>query len=291
MGAEELPWRPLTIGELLDAAVATLRRRPVRLLLFATVLAAIEQVVLYPIRHGMFSTAHNYFSEFPDFFSERWWTLISVGMGTEATVIAMLGAVAAGPARELLLSGVPGRSAPAAPGRLRARPIGTTILSLIVGVIAFATFWAGVIGWAFWFMFTALVTPTLINDAMLGARASGKPAKRLSTIGAFGRALALVGRAGLRPGGARLLAYGAFALMRILLAWAGLFALGQYVRVPAAVEYAIWIIVNAIMYSYLASLDATAHLETRMRQEGLDMELGRAERLGTPIADALVVPR
>jgi hypothetical protein len=286
VGAEELPWRPLTIGELLDAAVATLRRRPIRLLLVATLLAATEQVALYPIRHGMFSPAHNYFSGFPDFFSERWWTLIAVGMGTEATVIAMLGAVAAGPARELLLSGVP-----VAPGRFKARPIGTTILSLIVGVIAFATFWAGVIGWVFWFMFTALVTPTLINDAMLGARASGKPAKRLSTIGAFGRALALVRRAGLRPGGARLLAYGAFALMRILLAWAGLFALGQYVRVPAAVEYAIWIIVNAIMYSYLASLDATAHLETRMRQEGLDMELGRAERLGTPIADALVVPR
>ncbi len=47
-----LPLRPLTLGELLDAAVALLRGRAKMLLAAGFVLALIEQAVLYNLRVG-----------------------------------------------------------------------------------------------------------------------------------------------------------------------------------------------------------------------------------------------
>jgi hypothetical protein len=286
VGTEELPWRPLTIGELLDAAIAVFQRRAVRVLAVAVVLAGLEQLALYPIRFGMFPDPHNYLANFPHGLDARWWTLVAFGSGTEAMVIGLLGAVTAGPARQLLLARSPG----ACP-RISLRPIATIVLSAVVGVGAFATFYAGFVPWVFWFMFTGLVTPALVNDARLGPRRPGGPVRKLSAPGAFGRSFALVGRAGLRPGAARLMAYVPLTLLRLLLAYGGVIALGEFVRVPPAVAYAIWIVVNATAYACMASVDATAHLETRMRLEGLDLELSRVLRIGAPVPDALVVPR
>ena len=45
-----IPLRPLTFGELLDAAVQLLRDQCPMLLIAAFVLAACEQAVLYPLR-------------------------------------------------------------------------------------------------------------------------------------------------------------------------------------------------------------------------------------------------
>jgi hypothetical protein len=286
MDAEELPWRPLTAGELLDTAIAVFRHQPARLLGVSVVLATLEQVALYPLRHGMFGNPHNYFTS-PDGFAitAAWWRLLAYGIGTEAVVLGLLGAVAAGPARQLLLARAPG----ACP-RMSLRPVGAILLSLVIGLVAFAAFWLAVVPWVFWFMFTGLVMPVLVTDARLGA-GPGRPARKLSVPGALFRSFGLVGRSGLRPGAIRLLAYGPFTVLRLLLGFGGTLALAEFVHVPPAASYAVWIVVNATVYACLAAVDATTHLETRMRLEGLDMELNRAVRGGIPIADALVVPR
>jgi hypothetical protein len=288
VAAEELPWRPLTVGELLDAAIGVFRRQAVRLLAVAVGLAAVEQLALYPIRRGMFPDIHDYFSgvAYGAFdLSARWWLLVAAGIGTEAAVITMLGAVAAGPARQLLFARTPG----ACP-RMSPRPIGTIVLGVGVGVLAFATFWAGVVPWLFCFMFTALAAPVLVADARLGRSGAARGPRRLSVPGALGRSLRLVRRSGLRPGGVRLLAYGSFTALRLLLALAGGAALDSLVRIPIAVSYALWIGVNATAYACVAAVDAAAHLEARMRLEGLDLELDRALRTGSALSDALVVP-
>jgi hypothetical protein len=59
----------------------------------------------------------------------------------------------------------------------------------------------------------------------------------------------------------------------------------------AVVGYTVWIAVNAAAYASIASLDATVHLETRMRLEGLDIALGRAGATGRPPASVLAAPR
>lgn len=46
-----VPLRPLTLGELLDAAVGLLRENALALLPVAFILAALEQGVLYPLRN------------------------------------------------------------------------------------------------------------------------------------------------------------------------------------------------------------------------------------------------
>ncbi len=286
VGSEELPWRPMTIGELLDAAIAVFQRRPIRILAVAIVLAALEQLALYPVRHTVFAQPHAYQGVFSEGVTAAMWTLIAYGIGTEAMVIGLLGAVTAGPARQLLLARTPG----ACP-RMSMRPVGAILLSAIVGIGAFATFWAGVVPWVFWFMFTGLVMPVLVNDARLGAKGHGLPGRKLSVPGAFLRSFALVGRSGLRPGGIRLMAYVPFTLLRLLLAWGGVAELAKFIHVPLPLDYAIWIIVNATAYACMAAVDATAHLETRMRLEGLDMELNRAVRGGTSVPEALAVPR
>lgn len=285
MDSDVLPWRPLTAGELLDAAVTVFRHRALRILTVAIVLAALEQLALYPIRHGMYSRPHDYTAVFVTGPNAAFWLLLAYGIGTEAVVIGLLGAVSAWPARELLLARAPNAPRPSI------RPFGAILLALVVGGGAFATFWAGFVPWVFWFMFTGLVLPVLVNDARLGATAAGRPGRRLSAPGAFVRSFALVGRSGLRPGGIRLLAYVPFTALRLLLGYGGVLALTEFVRVPLAAEYAIWIVVNAGVYALIAAVDATTHLETRMRLEGLDLELSRALRGGTSVPDALAVPR
>jgi hypothetical protein len=291
---EGLPWRPQTVSELLDSAVAVLRHRPRQLLAVAVVLAAVEQLVLYPLRESLSGGQHNYIPDL-DGMRHHLWIVIAAGMGTEAFVIGLLGAVAAGPARSLLLaSAPPGVALPPPqlpPPRWPARLPAAIALSLVVGSGAFVAFWAGAVGWIFWFMLTALVTPVLVNDAMLGSSTPWQPGRKLSVPGAFGRSFALVGRSGLRPGAVRLMAYGVFTLIRLLIAWVGLREHPGFLVHWLPFEYAVWVLVNAVMYAYLACGDAAAHLETRIRLEGLDIELSRAVRLGTPIGDALAVPR
>jgi hypothetical protein len=282
MDGEGLPWRPLTVAELLDAATAVLRARPVRLLLWALALAAAEQALLLPIRAGLGVTQHDYAIGL----THRWWAtwlVVALGAGTEAVVLGVLGAVAAGSARGLLLS-----------DRVRAgegnRPFGVAVLSVLTGAGAFLCMLAAGLPWLVWFALTGMATPVLVTDARRAPRGPGHPPRRMSVPAAFGRSLVLSAGGGLRAGYARLLTYLGWSLVRVLLAYLGLLVLRSDLTVPVPVEYAVWVIVNTVMYASIAGFDAAAHLEARIRLEGLDLALHRAVRTRTPAADALVAP-
>src|SRR5689334_15558696 len=97
----EFPLRPMTLGELLDAAMALLRRRALPLLCAAAVLAALEQLALAPLRRIAFLSPP-YYGPAGEHVT-AWWTVTSLGFGSELLIITLLGAYAAAAARPALL--------------------------------------------------------------------------------------------------------------------------------------------------------------------------------------------
>src|SRR6185312_8863018 len=76
-----LPLRPLTTGELLDAAVALLRAQAAPLLVMGFALALAEQIVLFVLRQQ----ADVAYAVFPREGKFGWFLLLyTVGFGTEA---------------------------------------------------------------------------------------------------------------------------------------------------------------------------------------------------------------
>jgi hypothetical protein len=263
VNAQELPVRPLTAGEILDGAVAVLRRQP-WLLGYALALSAVEQVALYLFVRGQVRDPHNYLTYRHDAVATLL-KIVSFGMGTEAVVFVLLGAAAAGTAHTMLLRGA-GVTAP----RPAHRPGATLALALLVGVPAAASVWL-VVPWAFWFMLTGLAAPALVLDR----------GGRLGPLGALGRSLSLVAGAHLRPGGLRLLGYLPWLGLRLLV---GKFGTGTVTALAgtlsplltAVLAGTVWALINAVAYAAIACLDAVNYLETRMRREGLDITLSRA---------------
>ncbi|GAB3063953.1 hypothetical protein [Micromonospora schwarzwaldensis] len=271
-----LPRRPLTVGELLDAAVLLLRDQARVLLPLAVALAAAEQAVLYPLR--LLAGVHPPGWWPGDEHRFGWyWLLLAAGAGTEAAIIALLGNPAARGGAAALL----GRRR--APSELlhEARP-GATLLA--AGAVGLVVGLAGLAGPA-WFVaygLLGLVVPVLVLD--------GVPAHR-----APGRAVRLAGRVGGRGAAVRLLGYLGWWLVRLGiglgvpygLGQLGLFDVSAWALPVAVVAQAA---VNALAYPALACLDAVLHLETRMRTEGLDIRLSRAPA-GMPEPVLLAVER
>jgi hypothetical protein len=297
-GVERFPLRLLTIGELLDAAINLLRRNALGLLALGAGLAAIEQLLLYPLRRAAAMTPPWYFPPYLDRLG-WYWLLLAAGLGTEAAAIALLGGQAA-------------RAAVADLADVPPRRIGAQlVLALVTGVGAALTAAAAWLPWIFWFMFTGLGPPALAVDrravptrptgpgqpAGLGQPA-GPGAVRLLAIGplaAFGRGMALVARGGWRPGGIRLLGYLAWWTIRLALGVGTIALLSLAVDVHNSgwaylASGVAWAIVNAVAYAALGCLDAVVHLENRMRVEGLDIAVTRALRRGEPAELALAVP-
>ncbi|MFI7071424.1 hypothetical protein [Micromonospora sediminicola] len=271
-----LPRRPLTVGELLDAAVLLLRDQARVLLPLAVALALAEQALLYPLRTladvhppGWWPTDQQRFGWY--------WLLLAVGAGTEAAIVALLGNPAARGGAAALLGRRPGPAEV-----LRASRPGATLLA--AAAVGLAVGAAGLAGPA-WFVaygLLGLVVPALVLD--------GVPAHR-----AAGRAVRLAGRLGGRAAGIRLLGYLGWWLVRVGiglgvpygLGLLGLFDVSAW-ALPLAV--AAQVAVNALAYPALACLDAVLHLETRMRTEGLDIRLSRAPA-GVPEPVLLAAPR
>lgn len=282
---EPLLPRPLTVAETLDAAVTVLRRRPLRLLGLALLLAMVEQAVLWPARSALhLPTPHDYLHllRTGDFIGL--WLIIAAGLGTEAAILLILGAVAARDAVRLMFAGEPVPAMPA-----RAGTVGITALITGAGA-ASATGLLG-IGWVFWFGETGPVGPALSVDGAISLDSRGR---RIGPFGAFARAAHLVHGAGWRPGGIRLLGYGTWLAIRLVCGLAGIAALQNFsgnAGWQVIAEYAIWIGIDAFSYAYVACLDAVCLLESRMRVEGLDITIGRARRAGTPVEAMLRVPR
>ena len=95
-----LPLRPLTVGEALDAAVVLLRVRGRRLLMVGVLVAAVEQVLLFPLRR--LADVDAYYWPADDRWA-AWALLVAVGFGYEAFAIGALGVPAGAAAPRALL--------------------------------------------------------------------------------------------------------------------------------------------------------------------------------------------
>jgi hypothetical protein len=281
--SEVIPLRPLTMAEILDAAVELLRRNALGLITVSALLALAEQAALLPFRLSAQVVPPWYFPQFA--WLGEYWVLLAVGFGTEAGIIALLGGLAARAAVPALVdgAGLPGtKPVPPAPRWLAGRGArlgALTVLALVVGLGATLTAAAGFLPWIAWYLFTGLAAPALVID-------------RLGPMSALGRSFALVSRAGLRPGFIRLLGYFAWWLIRLALAAGGLAALHLSGQMSTGISLRVagilaWAMVNTVAYAVLGCLDTVLHLENRMRVEGLDLALGRALRRGIP-ADQIV---
>ncbi len=268
MRGEVVPLRPLTLAEILDAAVELLRRNASRLLLVSGVLAIVEQALLYPLRSLASVTPPLYWPSLDRL--GPYWLLVAAGFGTEVGILAVLGGLAARAA-------VPALGHRVAPVRRRIGAL--SVLAVLVAVAGTLTAAAGFLPWIFWYVFTGLAAPALVIEGR-------------GPFSALGRSFALVGRGGMRPGFIRLLGYLAWWTIRLALAAGGEAALqltgqlssGFALRLAGLIA---WTLVNTVAYAALGCLDAVLHLENRMRVEGLDLALGRAARRGAPVDQIL----
>lgn len=256
-----LPLRPMTFGEVLDTAIALLRRRALVLLGAAAVLAAGEQVLLAPLRAAIGVTAP-YFWAAGDL--TRWWLLAALGFGLEATIITLLGGLAAA----ALLPELTGR--PLRRGQLwrAARPVATAATAIINGGLCGAAAAACFVPWIFVYGLTGPAAPALVIDR------AGNPVR------AIGRGLRLASGHGMRGGWIRVTAYLIWFAVRlafgsgwiaILTSLTGDSPQSWYWVVPIA-----WGLADMLAYATLACVDAVLLVETRVRFEGLDLALGRA---------------
>jgi hypothetical protein len=269
----EIPLRPMTLGELLDAAMALLRRRAVPLLPVAAVLAGLEQLALRPLRAWGHMTPSWYGPTEDDL--SAWWITVSAGFGSELVIITVLGAIAgtaAGPA--LLGTSVPHRRLFR---RLLPRLAAAIALALLLGVLGAVGAALLLVGWVAVFGFFAM------TGAALTIERGRNP---------LGRSAVLAGRGLARGFWILVIGYLTWSAVRIALGagWLELVSQvtgfepdGQSWLVPLARTLA-----NAVAYSAMACLSAVLLLETRIRTEGLDILIGRIRSRGGDPAATLV---
>jgi len=265
---EIIPLRPLTLAELLDAALELLRRNALGLLTVSAALAVIEQALLYPVRL-VAGAIPPYWDPLNEDLG-KFWLLFGVGLGSEAAIIGLLGGLAARAAVPALVD----RPAPRWLLGRGSRIGGLLGLAGLLMCGALLTAAAGFLPWIFWYLFTGLAAPALVID-------------RLGPLGALGRSFALVARGRWRPGGIRLLGYLAWLSIRLALGFGGVALVRLFVHLPGrtwaiVITMIAWALVNTVAYAALGCLDAVLHLENRMRVEGLDLALDRALRRGIP---------
>ncbi|MEU7710932.1 hypothetical protein ACGF5H_20470 [Micromonospora chalcea] len=258
-----LPRRPLTVGELLDAAVLLLRDHARVLVPLALLLALAEQAALHPLRLLAEADPPQWWPADTGDPLPWYWLLLATGAGTEAAIIALLGGPAARGAGAALLGRRPGPAE-----LLRGSRPGVAVLAAVaIGpVVALAALTGP--GWFLAYGLLGLVVPVLVLDGVPGHRAPW-------------RAIRLAGRVSARAAAVRLLGYLGWWLIRLgigLGVYHGLGMLGLFDVSAWAlpVTVAAFAAVNALAYSALACLDAVLHLETRIRTEGLDIRLSRA---------------
>ncbi|MET7417573.1 hypothetical protein [Dactylosporangium sp. NPDC005555] len=264
-----IPLRPLTFGELLDAAVLLLRANARLLLIAAFVLAVCEQAVLFPLRSaaGVQGTT-DLFDAATD--TGLWWLVFCCGLTTEGIVLVLLGGLtgaAVGPA--LLGTPAPARELLRRWGRRAPALIG---LALLVGLILLPSAVVA-LPWIYFFGAIGLAAPALVVD-------------RVAPGPALARSLTLA-PVGLRGVAIRLGGYGGWAAIRVAIGLGTAALLDVFVpdssTAAQIVTMVVWVLANTVVYAALACIDAVLYLETRMRIEGLDVAVGRSRRLGHPV--------
>jgi hypothetical protein len=287
-----LPLRPLTTGELLDAAVVLLRVHGRRLLLLGLLAAAAEQATLFPLRR-LADIDSTFLPGDDGLFAYGF--VVVVGLFTETAAVAALSGVAARRAPKTLL----GWAAPAQPPPRRR----TTVLTLAVvaGLLCASTGWA----------FLVLPVPLEVAGLLLASFATAAlwpfvygtiglavPVAVLDERGpmrALGRSIRLATSLGMRASWIRVVGYIAWLVIRLGLAVATMQLVKLFFSSPSnlvdiMIMSGAWLIVNTLAYTTLGCLDVAIHLESRMRTEGLDIALRRAVHRGVAPDNALSVP-
>jgi hypothetical protein len=289
--AATLPLRPLTTGELLDAAVVLLRARPVRLVWLGIALAVAEQLVLFPLRR----LSDQDLSLLPATGRlTQFGLLVMAGFATEAACIALLGGVAAREGPRALLG-------PAAPVRPPARLGAVAVVAILAAAVVSLGAWAFPVllsplqsaGIPLAVILTIVCWP--IPYGLVGLAAPAVVLDQRGPVRALGRSIRLASRDALRAVWIRVLGYLGWVLIRYALVGATIALVELFFTSPSSTVDAILlagaaILVNALAYPMLGCLDVALHLESRMRSEGLDIQLRGALRRGVSAQVALAAP-
>lgn len=271
--SDVLPLRPLTTGELLDAAVVLFRGHATVLLPAGLLFALSEQLILAPLRAAAGAVPPAYLPTWDRFGS--YWLLLAAGAAIEVTLISLLGGLTARAAGAAVL----GRRI-SGPGLLDPRGARFPAVVLVAGAAGTVMFTAALAG-PMWFVAYAvlgLAVPALILD-------------RVPVWQSLSRSTVLACRSGLRAGLIRILGYLVWFGIRVGLGLGALAVVESGSPWLGVLSVAGWTAVNAIAYPTLACLDAVLQVETRMRTEGLDIRLIRARTRHTLTPELLAVDR
>jgi len=269
----DLPLRPMTLGELLDAAMTLLRRRALPLLAAAAVLAGAEQVVLAPLRRAA-GLEPPYFWLGDGF--GTWWTLVALGFALEAGIITLLAALAAGGVGPALL----GRPAGDRELWRTSRPVATTVTAIIAAGAGGVGAIAGLLPWFIAYGLFGLAAPALVIE------------RKAHPLAALGRSARLAARLGLRGFRIQAVAYLTWFAIRLAFGTGWIALLGMFTGTTLeSVYWAVpiaWALANTVAYPALACMSAVLLVETRIRTEGLDIAINRARSRGEDEAAVLV---
>lgn len=245
----EIPLRPMTLGELLDAAMSVVRLRALPLLATAAGLATLEQLALAPLRAGA-HLSPPWYGPADDHLSQ-WWEVAAAGLGLEAAIVTVIGSVAGA----AVLVRRPGR------------PAVTALAAMLLAVICAGAAYLGFVGWIFAWGFFGLTGPVLAID------------RARNPFTALGRSAALASREGLR--GLRILLAGYLTWFVVRLAFgAGWLALAEMLldarpAWAAAVAPVAWGLADTVAYAALGAIAAVLVVDVRVRTEGLDIAIRR----------------
>jgi len=273
-GSPVLPLRPLTTGELLDTAAALLRSRWRALLGMSLVVAFVEQIAMTGLRMATIEEVRPmYWGQLIN--NELWaWGWIVIGLTSEIFIITLL----SGPATRTAVAAISGEDPRRLPwwtlsGSQWGRVLGFAAIIAVVGAVGAA---ACFLPWFVVYALFGLSVPALIAD-------------RLSPGKAFFRSPRLFVRSGTRTGMTRLLAWGSWVLIRLVIT-CGAVALLQYFDFTTALfNYflvllgVMYLVVNTAGYAMMACVDAVIHVETRVRTEGLDVAISRMRARGDQV--------
>jgi hypothetical protein len=260
-GQPELPLRPMTLGELLDAAIVLLRRRALPLFGSAAVLAGAEQLALGPLRAAAHMAAPFYGPARNSV--QAWWAVTALGFGLEAAIITLLAALAGAGAGAVLL-----RQAPEARLFRRSRPWAALGAATLICLACTAAAYVVFLPWLFVYGLFGLAGPALTID------------RSANSFTAIGRSVVLTSRSVLR--GCRILLAGYLTWFTIRFAlgagWTEVVStvFGERPQWMSWLAPVAWALADTIAYPALACIAAVLALDIRMRTEGLDIAVRRA---------------
>lgn len=275
-GSPVLPLRPLTIGELLDTAAAVLRSRWRVLLGMSFGLALVEQIAMTTLRLLTVEEVK------PKFYGDLVdnellaWSWVVLGLTTELICVSLM----SGPATRVAVAAVRGEDpAKLPPTLLTSQQWGPVLLfSAILGVAGLVAAALCGLPWLVVYALFGLSIPALIADGLPPDKALWRSPK-------------LFARSTGRTGAVRLTAYVTWLIIRLVITCGAITLLQSGVIDFTTVIFDYFLVflglcylaVNTVAYAMLACVDATLHIETRVRIEGLDVAVSRMRAKDVPV--------